>query len=201
MNKQLNHRATNQIEQVLACPLTRRNFLRGLLATGALAAMPGGLLLAQSLFSEEGFGPTSFQGKEAYQTFRNACPRNCYDTCSIVSYVKDGVLQYIEGAPESTYTDGGLCVKGYAYPARVYSPDRIKYPMRQVGRGSGNWERISWDEALNAIADKILDMKELDGSLLGMALTKYSGNCSSSLSDSGIAFLFTSSRYASNSNE
>lgn len=176
MNKQLNQSTAKRVEQALACPLTRRSFLRGLLATGALAALPGGMLLAQNLLSEEGFGPTFFEGKEAYQTFRNACPRNCYDTCSIVSYVKDGVLQYIEGAPESTYTDGGLCVKGYAYPRRVYSPDRIKYPMRQVGRGSGNWERISWEEALNSIADKILDIKEMDSSLLGMALTKYSGN-------------------------
>ncbi len=176
MNRQPNQRDANRVEQALACPLTRRRFLQGLLATGALAALPGGLLLAQNLLSEEGFGPTFFQGKDAYQTFRNACPRNCYDTCSIVSYVKDGVLQFIEGAPESTFTNGGLCVKGYAYPRRVYSPDRIKYPMRQVGRGSGNWERISWDEALNTIADKILEIKELDGSLLGMALTKYSGN-------------------------
>ena len=176
MNRQPNQRDANRVEQALACPFTRRRFLQGLLATGALAALPGGLLLAQNLLSEEGFGPTFFQGKDAYQTFRNACPRNCYDTCSIVSYVKDGVLQFIEGAPESTFTNGGLCVKGYAYPRRVYSPDRIKYPMRQVGRGSGNWERISWDEALNTIADKILEIKELDGSLLGMALTKYSGN-------------------------
>ena len=176
MKKQPNQRNANQVEQALACPLTRRRFLQGLLATGALAALPGGILLAQNLLSENGFGPTVFQGRDAYQTFRNACPRNCYDTCSIVSYVKDGVLQFIEGAPESTFTAGGLCVKGYSYPRRVYSPDRIKYPMRQVGRGSGNWERISWDEALNAIADKILDIKALDGSLLGMALTKYSGN-------------------------
>ncbi|MCG3207566.1 MAG: Dimethyl sulfoxide reductase DmsA [Anaerolineae bacterium] len=167
---------SNQVEQALACPFTRRNFLKALLAAGALAALPGGMLVPRSSIAEEIFGPTVFQGKDAYQTFRNACPRNCYDTCSIVSYVKDGVLQFIEGAPESTFTNGGLCVKGYAYPRRVYSPDRVKYPMRQVGRGSGNWERISWDEALDIISDKILEIKEKDGSLLGMALTKYSGN-------------------------
>jgi anaerobic selenocysteine-containing dehydrogenase len=166
----------NEVEQALSCPFTRRSFLKALLAAGALAALPGGMLIPTSSIAEEIFGPTVFQGKDAYQTFRNACPRNCYDTCSIVSYVKDGVLQFIEGAPESTFTDGGLCVKGYAYPRRVYSPDRVKYPMRQVGRGSGNWERISWDEALDLISDKILEIKEKDGSLLGMALTKYSGN-------------------------
>ncbi len=176
MNHQKNLWTANQVEQALGCGLTRRNFLKGLVAAGVLAALPGGILVPTSLEAEEVFGPIVFKGKEAYETFRNACPRNCYDTCSIVSYVKDGVLQFIEGAPESTYTRGGLCVKGYAYPRQVYSPDRIKYPMRQVGRGSGNWERLSWDEALGIIAEKILEIKEKDGSLLGMGLTKYSGN-------------------------
>jgi len=156
--------------------LSRRSFLKILMMTGAAAALPGTGLLRS--FSQEGpvFGRATFAGPGAYQTFRNACPRNCYDTCGIVSYVKDGVLEFVEGEPTSTYTNGGLCVKGYAYPRTVYSPDRIKYPMRQVGRGSGNWERISWEEALDAISGKILEIKEKDGSLLGMALTKYSGN-------------------------
>lgn len=164
------------IELALGNRISRRSFLKILMMTGAVAALPRTGLL-QSL-SQEGptFGRTTFEGLNAYQTFRNACPRNCYDTCGIVSYVKDGVLDFVEGAPESTFTDGGLCVKGYAYPRTVYSPDRIKYPMRQIGRGSGKWERISWDEALNTIADKILEIKAKDGSLLGMALTKYSGN-------------------------
>jgi len=90
--------------------------------------------------------------------------------------VRNGVLEFIEGAQESTFTDGALCVKGYAYPRRVYSPDRIKYPMKQIGRGTGNWKRISWDEALTEIAEKIIEIKKKDGSLLGMALDKYSGN-------------------------
>lgn len=167
---------SDRVKQTFSCSITRRSFLKALLATGALAALPGGMLTPNPSVAVDGFGPTVFQGRDAYQTFRNVCPRNCYDTCSMVSYVKDGVLQFIEGAPESSFTDGGLCVKGYAYPRRVYSADRIKYPMRQVERGSGNWERISWDEALDIISDKILEIKEQDGSLLGMALTKYSGN-------------------------
>lgn len=165
-----------QVEQALACQFSRRRFLQSLLAAGAVTALPGGFLIPTRSGAEGIFGPAVFEGKDAYQVFRNACPRNCYDTCSIVSYVKDGVLEFVEGAPESTFTHGGLCVKGYAYPRTVYSPDRIKYPMKQVGRGSGNWQRISWDEALDMISDKILEIKEKDGSLLGMALTKYSGN-------------------------
>jgi len=150
------------------CSFNRRTFLKGLVATGAIASMPAGILHAKP------WERTKYEG--GYKTFRNACPRNCYDTCSIKSFVKDGVLEFVEGAQESTFTDGALCVKGFAYPRRVYSPDRVKYPMKQMGRGTGNWKRISWDEALTEISQKILEIKKKDDNLLGMALTKYSGN-------------------------
>ena len=169
--------AKQTMDRVFTCQLTRRRFLQALAAAGALSALPGGRLTAgggKRLFAQGIDGEVDYAAQirggyagDVYEVFRNACPRNCYDTCSIKSYVKDGVLQFIEGAEESTFTDGGLCVKGYAYPRTVYSPDRIKYPMRQVGRGSGNWERISWDEAMNQIADKILEIKQKDGSLIG----------------------------------
>ncbi|WP_035104129.1 molybdopterin-dependent oxidoreductase [Desulfohalovibrio reitneri] len=152
-----------------ATGLSRRRFLQGMLATGAVTLLPCGLLR-----------PTTAKAKQVYEgnyeIFRNACPRNCYDTCSIKTYVKDGVARFVEGAPESTFTRGGLCVKGNTYIRYSYSPDRIKYPMEQQGRGTGNWKRISWDEALDKIARKMLDIKERDGSLLGLGLTKYSGN-------------------------
>ncbi|MBT8357746.1 MAG: hypothetical protein KJO61_08270, partial [Deltaproteobacteria bacterium] len=50
--------------------------------------------------------------KEEYQIFCNVCPRNCYDTCSIKTYVKNDKIQFIEGSSDSTFTRGGLCVKG-----------------------------------------------------------------------------------------
>lgn len=151
---------------------SRRGFLKGLLSAGVagtIGGLPSGLLVPKKAEAAP-FDPS------AYQVFRNACPRNCYDTCSIKTYVKDGVVQFVEGAPESTFTKGALCVKGYTYPRRLYSPDRIKYPMIQDKRGSGNWRRISWEEAMDIISDKILEIKEKDGSLLGLGLTKYSGN-------------------------
>jgi anaerobic selenocysteine-containing dehydrogenase len=160
-----------EIERLLDNPLSRRRFLGGVAGTGALAAAPCALLMAQSGARAQG---QVWEG--GYQTFRNACPRNCYDTCSIVTHVKDGVVKFVEGAPESSFTHGGLCVKGYSYVRQAYSPDRIKYPMEQQGRGSGKWKRLSWDEAMDKIARKMLDIKQRDGSLLGLALTKYSGN-------------------------
>ena len=152
-----------------SCVVDRRSFLKGLVAAGAAGLAPGSLLVPARVAAAP-FEPS------AYKVFRNACPRNCYDTCSIKTYVRDGIVQFVEGAPESTFTDGAVCVKGYTYPRRHYSPDRIKYPMVQDGRGSGKWRRVSWDEAMDMIAAKILDIKARDGSLLGLALSKYSGN-------------------------
>ncbi|MDR0247093.1 MAG: molybdopterin-dependent oxidoreductase [Burkholderiales bacterium] len=156
------------------CP-SRRRLLQAMLASGICVALPAGSLLRP--LTAQAAVPQAVPFKiNDYQIFRNACPRNCYDTCSLMTYVKDGVIQFVEGAPESAFTQGGLCVKGYTYPRQVYEPSRIKYPMVQEKRGSGNWKRISWNEAADRIAKKILEIKDKDGSLLGLALTKYSGN-------------------------
>lgn len=151
--------------------LNRRSFLKGLIALGTVAALPGGLLTSRCALAQP---PIPFNSK-TYKIYRNACPRNCYDTCSLKTWVKDDVITFVEGAPESTFTHGTPCVKGLSYPRRVYSPDRIKYPMVQDVRGSGNWRRISWDEAMQRIATKMLEIKKKDGSMLGLAMTKYSG--------------------------
>lgn len=151
--------------------LNRRSFLKGLIALGTVAALPGGLLTSRCALAQP---PIPFNPK-TYKIYRNACPRNCYDTCSLKTWVKDDVITFVEGAPESTFTHGTPCVKGLSYPRRVYNPDRIKYPMVQDVRGSGNWRRISWDEAMQRIATKMLEIKKKDGSMLGLAMTKYSG--------------------------
>ena len=149
--------------------VSRRTFLKGAVITGVAVSIPCQLLSPKKSDAAT-FSP------ESYDMFRNACPRNCYDTCSVVTGVKDGIVQFVEGADESTFTHGGLCVKGYSYTQRPYSADRIKTPMIQDGRRSGKWRSITWDEAMDIIAKKILDLKAKDGNLLGMVLDKYSGN-------------------------
>lgn len=107
---------------------------------------------------------------------RHICPRNCYDTCSIISTTRNGRLVAIEGDPEHSYTRGKLCPKAMDEIHKVYHTQRVKYPMRQRKRFSGQWERITWDEALNTIAQQILTIKEKYGTTLPIALNKYSGN-------------------------
>ncbi len=164
--------------------ITRRSFLQGSLGMAALAGFAGAASF--DLVAAEASADEAAEVK----TYYNCCPRNCYDTCSIVSTVEDGVLTTVMGNSNNTYTDGRLCVKGYTYPRRVYSPDRIKYPMRQTAKGSGEWEQISWEEAIDTIAQKIVSCQEEDGNALGVCLNKYSGNFN--LLTYGIEGFFTS---------
>ncbi|AHF08166.1 molybdopterin-dependent oxidoreductase [Desulfitobacterium metallireducens] len=114
--------------------------------------------------------------KKENEMFLSICPRNCYETCGLISHVQNGRLIKVEGDPHHGYTQGKLCAKGYAYTEYVYSPQRLRHPLRQVPRGSGNWYRISWEEALEDIANKILELHHRYGSSLACAYNKFSGN-------------------------
>ncbi len=85
----------------------------------------------------------------------SVCPHDCPDTCSILSHIKGGRLVKVEGNPQHPVTRGFLCPKVRRYPERVYSPDRVLYPMERVGpKGSGRFQRISWAEAVETIVSK-----------------------------------------------
>ncbi|MFC4799589.1 molybdopterin-dependent oxidoreductase [Neobacillus sp. GCM10023253] len=113
---------------------------------------------------------------KTYTITRHICPRNCYSSCSMLGYTVNGRLTKVSGDPKHGYTNGLLCAKGYNYLQHVYHPDRLKYPMRQVPRGSGNWQRISWTQAIDLIAEKIIELYQHYDSHLSLALNKYSGN-------------------------
>lgn len=86
----------------------------------------------------------------------NTCPRDCYDTCSIVTRVRNGKLHSIEANPKQPFTGGFLCPKGQGLNQYVYSKQRVLYPLRRNGKkGEGKFKRISWDEALEEIAGQI----------------------------------------------
>jgi len=95
-----------------------------------------------------------------------ACPHDCPDACGVLITVEDGRATKIQGDPAHPVTRGFLCAKVAKYLDRVYSPDRVLYPARRVGRkGPGaRWERISWDAALDEICERFLRITRKFGS-------------------------------------
>ena len=89
------------------------------------------------------------------QKVYGACPHDCPDTCGFITEVQDGRAVNFYANPEHPITEGWLCAKVRPYLDHVYHPDRLKYPLRRVGpKGSGQWARISWDEALAEIGER-----------------------------------------------
>ncbi len=81
----------------------------------------------------------------------------CVWGCGINAYVEDGKLVRVEGMAEHPLNEGVLCPRGEHLVDYIYSPDRLKYPVKKV---NGEWERISWDEALDIIAGKLQQVKD-----------------------------------------
>src|SRR5271167_3004974 len=87
---------------------------------------------------------------------KGACPHDCPDTCALDVHVKDGVALKVTGSAEHAPTAGVLCTKVARYTERTYHPDRLLYPLRRTGKkGEGRFERISWQEAINTIAERL----------------------------------------------
>ncbi|MDH4172260.1 MAG: molybdopterin oxidoreductase family protein [Betaproteobacteria bacterium] len=87
---------------------------------------------------------------------RAACPHDCPDTCGMLVTVEDGVAVKIQGDPSMPFTQGTLCTKVAHYLERTYAPERLLHPLKRVGpKGSGRFERISWDVALDEIAARL----------------------------------------------
>lgn len=108
-----------------------------------------------------------------------ACPHDCPDACGVLITVEDGRATRIQGDPEHPVTRGFLCAKVAKYLDRVYSPDRVLYPMRRIGpkgcrsgaadsgqgaRATQTWQRITWDEALDEIASRFRNITNEFGS-------------------------------------
>ncbi len=147
--------------------LTRRSFL----ATTALAA--GALATATaagcSSVDESGTGAANVDSgtaapEESY--FVGTCHGNCGGRCALKATVRDGKI--VSTLPmDYTKENEGLrvgCVKGVSNPLRIYGPSRLMYPMKRAGeRGSGEWEQISWDEAIELFANQLKTTMETYG--------------------------------------
>ncbi|TDE34278.1 molybdopterin oxidoreductase family protein [Nonomuraea mesophila] len=102
-----------------------------------------------------------------------ACPLDCPDTCSWVVTVEDGRPVGLRGNPDHPYTRGALCVKVNRYLEHTRADDRILHPMRRTGpKGSGQFERITWEEALDEISVRLRGIVEEHG---GEAIWPYLG--------------------------
>lgn len=94
---------------------------------------------------------------------RTAC-RGCHGVCQVLVHIEDGRVIRITGDPESRTSGGYLCAKGAAAPQLLYHPDRITYPLRRSGeRRENRWQRISWDEALDEMAEKLDRVRKESG--------------------------------------
>jgi len=84
--------------------------------------------------------------------------------CALLAGVQDNAIVKVKGDPDGFLNKGYVCPKGLASPDRLTHPDRLKYPLKRVGdRGAGQWERISWPEAIDTIRDHFLRIKEQYG--------------------------------------
>ncbi|KQP19420.1 molybdopterin-dependent oxidoreductase [Pseudorhodoferax sp. Leaf265] len=87
---------------------------------------------------------------------RGACPHDCPDTCALVTTVADGVATRVQGNADHAHTGGVLCTKVSRYVERSYHAERLLQPLRRVGpKGSGRFEPVGWDEALDDIAARL----------------------------------------------
>ncbi|HLO24328.1 MAG TPA: molybdopterin-dependent oxidoreductase, partial [Methyloceanibacter sp.] len=110
------------------------------------------------------------------QTFFGACPHDCPDTCAMIYEVDDGKLVEVRGNREHPMTRGGLCVKLKDFHDHHANPDRLKYPLRRTGpKGSKQFERISWDEAIGEIGKRWREIIATHGSQAIMPYS-YLGN-------------------------
>ncbi|MBC7470759.1 MAG: molybdopterin oxidoreductase family protein [Ramlibacter sp.] len=99
----------------------------------------------------------------ASHEIRGACPHDCPDTCALLTTVQGGVAIKVQGNPRHRPTDGVLCTKVSRYTERSYHAERLTQPLRRVGpKGSGRYEPVGWDEALDDIAARLHEIAGRD---------------------------------------
>ncbi len=139
--------------------LTRRRFLKTTAVVAGSAAAAGvtqGLLSAQPGEAAAGHLETSTEDL----IIPSVCLL-CPSGCGMLARVADGRVVKMEGNPMHPMNLGALCPKGQATPELLYNPDRLTGPMRRVGeRGAGNWESISWDEAVAEVAGRLQELRD-----------------------------------------
>lgn len=142
--------------------IARRTFLKGGAVAGASVALyAGGVAAANRTVLkglEEGGEPAALQVEE--QIFRSACNPEC-NHCALQVHVRNGRVARLTPDPDFYLRP---CLRGYSRVQETYHPDRLKYPLKRAGaRGEGKWVRISWDEALDTVAENLATVRDQNG--------------------------------------
>ncbi len=151
--------------------LSRRSFVKMAATTTALAGLAASLgnsfIEADSALAAE----TSTE-----QCVRTSC-RACISNCAVKAYVRNGRVVRLEGDEIDPMSKGRLCAKGLSGIQALYNPNRMKYPMKRIGeRGTNEWERISWTEAIDTITDALMELYEKDDPMQLTVSTGGGGN-------------------------
>lgn len=151
--------------------LTRRGFLKS--AAAFTAAVGAGCAIESNFVKVD---PASAVGMDEEKLVHTSC-RACIQNCGCIAHVRNGRVVRLEGDPEDPMSEGRMCAKGMAGIQALYNPNRMKYPMKRVGeRGTNNWERISWEEAIDTIADAVWELDQKGDSMQLLTTTGGGGN-------------------------
>ena len=94
-------------------------------------------------------------------TVTTACPLDCPDACTVDVTLRGGRIAKMDGSKENHITDGYICAKVRRFPERVYGDDRLLYPaIRRGAKGQGQFKRVTWDDALDLIAEKFIAARD-----------------------------------------
>ncbi len=134
--------------------ISRRDWLRRTSFAGAATA---GAAQAATL------GRPGWQGARRVQQIATNCEM-CFWRCGVLAEVRNGRVVKLQGNPDHPLTEGRLCARGNAGSQLLYDPDRLKRPMLRTGaRGEGNFREISWEQALDFLAERMIALKQKYG--------------------------------------
>ena len=154
----------------------RRSFLKTVGAGAAVATTSGLVELGAGTQEAQAFPYAPYPRDDDLTTVVTSCDHNCGSRHMLVAHKKGDVIVRLS-TDDGRYQEGGkigldteqvpqlrACLRGRSYRARLYSPERLLYPMMRVGeRGEGKFKRVSWDEALDHVAKKMVELKQKYG--------------------------------------
>ncbi|EPR34078.1 molybdopterin oxidoreductase [Alkalidesulfovibrio alkalitolerans DSM 16529] len=134
-------------------PISRRQFLYYSALVTSSVALSGLPLYA--------YDPKPGSGRDEVR--RSYCGL-CHPRCGTLLHMRDGKVFEVSGDPDHPVTRGMICERGLLMPEHIHHPGRVNHPLKRVGaRGEGKWERISWDQALDEVAEKLARLRDAHG--------------------------------------